>query len=139
MWLSVPFQLCDDIIQVLKEKKIRHSYGSPGDINYKVTDNNEAAFLVIIIRPPENIKKLEILEYIWGKYNKKCLKNKTTNKWYSCNGKEEENIKSTNVFVKNFECYEKDEKEVKDYYRIVIRNNSFIMNYKEKRFYIIKE
>ena len=131
MWMSVPFHLCDDIIQVLKEKKIRHSYGSPGDINYKVTDNNEAAFLVIIIRPPENIKKPEILEYIWGTYNKKCLKNKTANKWHTCN--ENEEIKSTHVFVKNFKCYEKD------YYRIVIRNNSYNMHYSENKFYLSKE
>ena len=131
IWLSVPFQHCDGIIEILKESKVKHSYGSPSDLNYMDVDNSEQAFLVILIRLPEKITRFDLLDYIWQKYDRKCTKNNTVNKWYTCNGKEE--IKSTNVFVKNFKCYEKD------CYRISIGNNSFNMYYSENMFYLCKE
>ena len=94
IWLSVPFQHCDGIIEILKESKVKHSYGSPKDINYKEVDNSEPAFLIITIRLPEKIKRFDLLDYIWQKYEKNVQKNKTVNKWCTCNRNEE--IKSTN-------------------------------------------
>lgn len=73
LWITVPYPICDRLLDILIKKKIAHSYGSLKDINFDGMTDEDTPVLIIVLLYLPSVRTLDLLGAMWLWYDDKCI------------------------------------------------------------------